>query len=73
MNAAIITRGYERWWGLIENISRGLQRSVLHKSILIQYIFPIKLENLSLIIYPEEKMGKNDRDVFKTVETAEKR
>lgn len=36
----------------------GLEKSVLHKLILIQYIFPIIPGNLSLIIQPEEKWAK---------------
>lgn len=47
---------------IIENIYSSVEKSVLHKLLLIQYILPIKPENISIIIHTEEKMNKNNLD-----------
>lgn len=50
---------------VIENIYHGVETSVLHKLLLIQYILLIKPENISVIIHAEEKMNKNNLDSLK--------
>lgn len=47
---------------IIKNIYHSVEKSVLHKLLLIQYILPIKSKNLSVIIHAEEKMNKNNLD-----------
>lgn len=47
---------------IIENIYHSLEKSVLHKLLSIQYILPIKPENLSVIIHAVEKVNKDNLD-----------
>lgn len=63
MNTATITEEYIYiYTKIIENIYSSVEKSVLHKLLLIQYILPIKPENISIIIHTEEKMNKNNLD-----------
>lgn len=57
---------------IIENIYHSVKKLVRHKLLLIQYILPIKPENLSVIIHAEEKVNKNNLDFFKPLETMRK-